>query len=161
MSLRTFLQDPPALGNQYLEDTCLRDILNVRVPSNLLVDIEHDLVRFGNATATTIKDLGEEAETNLPVLFQYDAWQQRIDDIKCCNAWQKLSVEIPAREGLVAIGYDRKTWAHHARLYQFSKLYMFEGSCAVATCPLAMTYVLAPFFLFIFLYLFSFILIVI
>jgi hypothetical protein len=42
-----FLQDPPRLGNQYLEDTALRECLKRLVPENVLTSFEPDLINFG------------------------------------------------------------------------------------------------------------------
>jgi hypothetical protein len=42
-----FLQDPPRLGNQYEEDTPLREVLQRLLPEDVLQSIEPDLQRFG------------------------------------------------------------------------------------------------------------------
>jgi hypothetical protein len=42
-----FLQDPPRLGNQYSEDTPLREVLQRLLPEDVLQSIEPDLQRFG------------------------------------------------------------------------------------------------------------------
>lgn len=57
-----FIQEPPHLGNQYLEDTALRDILRRLIPSNSLEQIEPDLIRFGDRILRDVLEYGRESE---------------------------------------------------------------------------------------------------
>ncbi|MFL5783510.1 MAG: acyl-CoA dehydrogenase family protein, partial [Bacteriovoracaceae bacterium] len=132
-----FYQDPPQLGNQYTSDRLLRSYLERTLPQEILKNITPDLERFGAEVAGPILKLGENAETNLPVHVPYSPWGKRIDDIRVSPEWIELE-KISSREGLVAIGYERKQ-KEFSRLYQFAKLYLFHPSSAVYTCPLAMT----------------------
>ncbi len=43
-----FVQEGPRLGNQYLEDSALRDLLKRLLPQEVLSEIEDDLIRFGD-----------------------------------------------------------------------------------------------------------------
>lgn len=74
---------------------------------------------------------------NHPRLRQYDAWCQRVDDIILPDAWKQLH-DIAAREGLVAIAYERP-YAEYSRVYQFAKQYMYMSFSANVSCPLSMT----------------------
>ena len=73
----------------------------------LLQQISPDLERFGERVASDIYDMGRECELTPPVLEQFDAWGQRVDDIKTCEGWRKLH-DVSAEEGLIAIAYERK-----------------------------------------------------
>lgn len=71
------LQDPPHLGNQWTDDTTLRQILRRLLPPDVLAAAAPDLEAFGAAVAGHIKALGRQAEEELPRLQQYDAWGRR------------------------------------------------------------------------------------
>ncbi len=132
-----FYQDPPQLGNQYLDDVLLCSYLKKTLPSDMLNEIEKDLERTGEKAVKEWLTLAEEAENNPPAMVHFDPWGRRIDHVKTSDAWKRLD-KISAEEGLVAIGYERK-YKEFSRIYQFAKLYMFTPSSAIYTCPLAMT----------------------
>lgn len=132
-----FFQEAPSLGNQYEDDPVLRSFLQRSLPPDILAEIEPDLRRMGERTASDILRLGQEAEAHPPRHVPYDSQGRRVDRIEVSQAWKKLG-RISAEEGLVAIAYDRSLgpWS---RLYQFAKLYLFHPSSAFYTCPLAMS----------------------
>lgn len=68
--------------------------------------IEPDLERFGHEVATSIYDLHLQCEREQPTLEQYDAWGKRVDKLNTSAAW-KAQKTISAKEGLIAIGYER------------------------------------------------------
>lgn len=134
-----FVQSAARLGNQYSEDTVLQSVLQAMVPpEKLRGEMEEDLVRFGERCATEIGRLGYESDRNPPVLTNIDGWGNKVDQVKTSAAWDQL-LRIASEEGLIGIGYDREKWGVHARIYEFAKIYMYAGGCAVADCPLAMT----------------------
>jgi Adaptive response protein AidB N-terminal domain len=65
------------------------------------------LEQFGERVGTSINILGRECELNPPRLEQYDAWGKRVDRLITCSAWKELK-SISAKEGLIAIAYERK-----------------------------------------------------
>lgn len=132
-----FIQKLPQLTNEYTNDTFLVDFLKTYLPSEVLDEINPDLTQFGKRTAGIFREWARDAETNPPQLTHFDAMGNRVDDIKVSNGWLELE-KVAARDGLVAIGYERK-YDEHSRLYQFVKLYMYTASSAIYTCPLAMT----------------------
>ncbi len=132
-----FYQDPPRLANQYTSDRLLRDYIRRRFPADMLAEVEPDLVRFGERVVGDIADWGRQAESQEPRLIQYDAWGRRIDQIEVSRGWQELD-RISAEEGLVSLGYTRQ-FGPLSRVHQFAKLYLFNPSSAIYSCPLAMT----------------------
>lgn len=132
-----FHQMPPSLVNEYTEDEWLQDYLTAYLPADMMASVQPDLVRFGKEAATTLMDYAIACEKNPPQLISFDAWGNRIDEIKTAPEWKKLE-EVAAREGLVAIGYERK-FAEYSRLYQFVKVYLYTPSSAIYSCPLAMS----------------------
>jgi len=132
-----FFQDPPRLGNQFLEDSALRRVLERKLSSEAAAAITPDLERFGQRVIEDIAQWGDDANAVEPQLVQFDPWGRRIDRIDVARGWLELD-RISAEEGLVALGYER---AHGpaSRLHQFAKLYLFGPASATYTCPLAMT----------------------
>lgn len=135
--MNDFFQEEPTLGNQYLSDKLFKSYINKNIPSEFLNEIEKDLEHLGNRVISDILEISKEAESNLPVHVPFDPWGKRIDKIKVSKAWEKLD-KISAEEGMISIGYERK-YNEFSRIYQFAKLYLFNPSSAIYTCPLAMT----------------------
>jgi hypothetical protein len=133
----TFFQKEPKLENQYSEDPFLREQLAIELPIELMPEIETDLFEFGEKCAKSIHELHLECERDPPRLEQFDAWGNRVDKLIVCNAWKEMK-NISAREGLVAIPYEKK-YSGYSRLYQMLKLYLFAPSSGMYSCPLAMT----------------------
>src|SRR3989344_3440861 len=132
-----FFQSAPELSNQYLDDALLQEYLRFRLPDDLRTQLEPSLQGFGERAAGEFLRLETAAEGDVPRHVPYSPWGERIDEIVVSPAWKKLHA-IAAREGLVAIGYERKE-AEYSRVHQFAKLYLFHPSSAFYTCPLAMT----------------------
>lgn len=132
-----FLQKAPQLSNEFTNDEFLQDYLQAYLPEEVYVEIRPDLERFGKRVATELIEYANACENNPPQLLSYNAWGERVDEIKVAPEWEKLEA-VAAEEGLIAIGYERKYGAF-SRLYQFTKLYLYTPSSAIYTCPLAMT----------------------
>ena len=132
-----FYQDGPVLKNQYETDMLLKNYLKMKMPEDILRQIEPDLRNFGNRVVTDIYEMGVDAEEHEPELIQYDPWGTRIDQIKAAKGWTDLH-HVAATEGLVGIGNERE-FAEFSRIYQFAKLYLYTASSAIQACPLAMS----------------------
>lgn len=134
---KSFSQESPKLTNQYIEDKLLISYVKRFCKPELLKEVEKDLSNLGNRVVTDILEMAIDAESNLPQLIQFDAWGNRIDQIKVSKGWKDLE-SVSAQEGMIATGYERK-YGDFSRVYQFIKLYLFNPSSALFTCPLAMT----------------------
>jgi len=132
-----FTQAGPQHENPFSSDAFLQSFLRRIIPQDLFDSLEPDLTRFGHDCATKYQELSQECEANPPYLVQTNAWGRRVDEIVTCRAW-KMQKEIVAREGLVAIPYER-VQGEYSRLYQLSKLYMYSPVSGLYWCPLAMT----------------------
>ena len=75
---------------------------------------------MGEAAVQELQAYGDDAEANLPRLEQFDAFGHRIDRIATTEGWRQLH-DVSAREGLVAIPYER-TYGRYSRLYQVAKV---------------------------------------
>jgi alkylation response protein AidB-like acyl-CoA dehydrogenase len=141
----TWTQELPHISNPFLSDTTLLDILKTRLSDEIFNDIQKSFTEFGNRCITEVKTMGEHSENNLPKLYNFDAWQRRIDEIETSFGWKRLN-HISAEEGLISLGYQRKPskqnpkgYGRYARLVQFAKLYLFDSNADIFDCPLAMT----------------------
>lgn len=132
-----FIQQIPQLGNEFEDDKFLNDYLETYLPAETLSEIKPDLKQFGGRVGKEFLVWARDAEVNEPTLTQFDAWGNRVDEIKVADGWKQLE-RVAAEDGLVAIGYERKQ-GEYSRTYQFVKLYMYTASSAIYTCPLAMT----------------------
>ncbi len=131
-----FVQAPPQLANPFSGDRVLRSYLRRTLPPALLDGLENEAMALGQI----VSDLYPEQLSSLdqqPRLIQWDAWGNRIDRIELPAYWQQMP-EIAARFGLVAHGYDKEKGAH-ARVYQFSLVYLYAAASEFYGCPLAMT----------------------
>jgi acyl-CoA dehydrogenase len=132
-----FFQAPPALGNQFDDDRVLRGYLAGALPPDVLANVTEELRELGDLAGDKLYRMQLEDRLNEPVLTQWDAWGQRIDHIEVTPLW-KEAARIATEHGLVATAYERAFGAH-SRVVQFAKVYLFDGSTDVYTCPLAMT----------------------
>ncbi len=132
-----FVQSPPTLQNEFVDDQFLQDYLATNLPAHVLEVITPNLQEFGKLVATDCIVWAREAEKNPPQLTKFDSWGKRIDQIQVSQGWLNLE-RVAAEEGLVAIGYERQ-FGEYSRLFQFAKLYLYTASSAIYTCPLAMT----------------------
>jgi len=131
-----FVQAPPVLSNQYLDDRVLRSYLRRVLPPATLHSIEGDLTDLGEY-AGSAWTLARSRERSEPALTHLSAWGERIDRIELTPAWQAAQ-PLAAKHGLVAAGHEA-THAAAARVHQFAMVYLFHCASEFYTCPLAMT----------------------
>jgi alkylation response protein AidB-like acyl-CoA dehydrogenase len=132
----SFIQTPPALGNQYDDDAALRSLLSRVLPAEVLAEVEPPLREMGRLSAelypAQLADLANE-----PRLVQWDAWGNRVDRIELTPLWLRAE-PIAAEHGVVAAAYER-AHGRFSRLHQFALAYLFTPSTDIYSCPLAMT----------------------
>ena len=129
-----FCQDPPHLGNQYEEDEALKSYLAL-LTGGLPLNTQQDLSRFGQRVISELIPHHRNCERYPPQIDQYSAWGERIDQIHTHPSWSHMH-KVSAEENLIRLGY---TDIEYNRIIQFSKLYLFNPSAGLYTCPLAMT----------------------
>ncbi len=133
----SFFQEPFAPSNPWVVDRALRAELERRLGVDLLATVTPSLAALGEAAAGPLADLAEQAEASPPRLVQYDPWGRRIDAISTSPAWRALK-DFSAAHGLVATGYD-ESLGDRRRVVQAAMLYLYSGTSATFSCPLAMT----------------------
>jgi alkylation response protein AidB-like acyl-CoA dehydrogenase len=132
-----FIQTPPELGNQYLDDRVLRSYLARTLPEDVLAEIEPALIEMGEISGGELCRMQLADRRNDPVLTQWDAWGSRIDHIAVSPLWREAE-RIAAEQGLVAIPHERRHGAY-SRVHQFALVHLFAPSSDLYVCPLAMT----------------------
>ena len=132
-----FNQTPPTLGNQYEDDRVLRSYLKRVLPPGMLLEIEPSLREMGRMSGDELYRLQLADRLNEPVLTQWDAWGNRIDQIELTPLW-RVAERIAAEHGVVATAYERKH-GRFSRVHQCALAYLFTPSTDIYSCPLAMT----------------------
>ena len=132
-----FVQEPPGLENQYLDDRLLAGYLHRWLPDEMRREIEPELVEMGKLSGGELYRMQLADRANEPRLISWDPWGNRIDAIEPTPLWRRAE-RLAAERGLVAIAYERR-WGEHSRLHQFALVYLFTASTDIYSCPLAMT----------------------
>lgn len=111
----SFSQDPPKIGNQFLEDPALLAYLPLFYINSTVdqrIKMENDLTSFGAKVASRqYLDMAADAEDNKPRLEQFDAWGKRIDKIHLSEGWRFFKKE-SAIERLIQIPYLNSDTQH-------------------------------------------------
>jgi len=132
-----FFQSPVELGNQYEDDRVLRSTLARVLPADVLQASQFDLSQLGELAGAELYRLQLADRENLPRLTQWDAWGRRIDHIEVTAVWKRAAA-LAVEHGLVARPYEKAEGAA-SRVCQFARVYLFDPSTDVYTCPLAMS----------------------
>ncbi|KAF9898112.1 hypothetical protein BX616_004476 [Lobosporangium transversale] len=132
-----FKQDVPQAQNAFLQDPVLASILERLLPSNVFKEVTPDLVHISDWSISEGSALLKRMEEDQPRLRQYDHWCRRVDELLVTEAWNKQK-DIAAREGIVAIAYERK-YGQYSRIYQMAKLMLWSVGSGLYSCPIAMT----------------------
>src|SRR5215813_2679353 len=133
----SFIQEPPALSNQYHDDRVLRSYLARTLPADVLIDIESSLAEMGELAGGELYQLQLADRLNEPRLTQWDAWGNRIDQIELTPLWLRAE-RIAAEHGVVAVAYEQRH-DRFSRVHQSALAYLFTPSTDIYSCPLAMT----------------------
>ncbi len=132
-----FVQSPPKLGNQYLDDPLLGEFLDRTLPPGVRREIDPQLDELGRLAGGELYELQLADRLSEPRLVQWDAWGNRVDRVELTPLWTRCA-RLAAEHGLVAIPYEqRHGW--QSRVHQFAAVYLFHPSSDVYTCPLAMS----------------------
>ncbi|KAF9108441.1 hypothetical protein BGX29_000078 [Mortierella sp. GBA35] len=132
-----FKQDVPQEQNMFLEDPVMVSVLERYLPEKVMKEISPDLIQICEWANTEGADLTTRMEEDQPRLRQYDSWCRRVDELLVTEAWKRQK-EIAAREGVVAIAYERK-YGEYSRIYQMAKLMLWTSGAGLYSCPIAMT----------------------
>ena len=133
----------PTLLNQFDDDEILQSLLQRILPCDAYKSIKPDLVNLGRKSATIYLQLAKEQELYRPTLQKYNEYGHNINNIVLCSAWKKQR-DVASNEGVVGLGYQANKFSSsmspiYWRIYQFTKLLLWEQSSGLYSCPIAMT----------------------
>lgn len=133
----SYLQEPPALDNQYVADRVLRSYLSHRLPPEVREATTPSLRAMGDRAGGELYDLQQSDLRNEPTLTRWGPWGRRIDEIESTDLWDRAET-IAATDGVVAAAYEQQ-YGRFSRIYQMALAYLFIPSTDMYGCPLAMT----------------------
>jgi acyl-CoA dehydrogenase len=132
-----FTQEPPSLGNQFDDDSLLREHLERQLPPDVLARHTEEYRHLGALGGGALLEAQLADRENEPQLQNWDAWGNRVDAITLSPLWERARV-LTAEHGFVACAYEQKDGAF-SRLHQFALNSLVQASLDVWSCPLAMT----------------------
>ncbi|KAK2015333.1 very-long-chain acyl-CoA dehydrogenase [Colletotrichum eremochloae] len=134
-----FFQELPVLSNQFFEDSSFQRVLRLFLPSHVIDRVEVGLAQFGqDILSDRVFSWVTDSERNRPYLKGNgrDAFGRPTSELVVGEGWRGLQ-DFGIRNGIVATGYD-SSLGSSARLVQFLKLHLWEGSASSVPCPSAM-----------------------
>jgi acyl-CoA dehydrogenase len=132
-----FYQTPPTLGNQFDDDRVLGAYLRRALTPETHARIVPELREMGDLAGDELYRMQLADRLNEPRLESWDAWGKRKDHIEVTPVW-KRAARIAAEHGLIGTAYEKRD-GEGSRIHQFAKVYLFDPSTDVYSCPLAMT----------------------
>jgi alkylation response protein AidB-like acyl-CoA dehydrogenase len=132
-----FVQEPPALGNQYDRDRVLRSYVQRQFSESVRTTIEPELESLGEKAGGELHDRQQSDLENEPELTRWGPWGDRVDEIEVTDVWERAET-LAAERGVVATAYEQEHGAH-SRIHQMLLAYLFIPSTDMYGCPLAMT----------------------
>ncbi|KAK2045350.1 very-long-chain acyl-CoA dehydrogenase [Colletotrichum somersetense] len=134
-----FFQELPVLPNQFFEDSSFQRVLRLFLPSHVIDRVEIGLAQFGeDVLSDRVFSWVTDSEKNKPYLKGNgrDAFGRPTSELVVGEGWRGLQ-DFGIRNGIVATGYD-SSLGSSARVVQFLKLHLWEGSASNVPCPSAM-----------------------
>eukprot|EP00127_Corallochytrium_limacisporum_P007003 Clim_evm11s240 gene=Clim_evmTU11s240 len=127
----------PYMGkNPYKNDLALQSLVHRYFSPELAKEVEADLIRFGDR-APELGRYHHLAEAQEPVLYQYDGFGNRIDNIEVCDGWKKLH-DMTCEERIISIPWDSK-YKEQGRIFWMAKSIIYNPLSGLYSCPAAMT----------------------
>ncbi len=129
-----FLQDAPQLAHPWHSDRMLHAFLDRALPDPRRPALDRDLVALGDYAQMAWQRAAGSTRSK-PILTQWSAWGERVDRIELTAAWRE-GPHITATHSVLNAGHGD---SEHARLEEFSRVYLYHVASEFYTCPLAMT----------------------
>ncbi|EXJ95317.1 hypothetical protein A1O1_00437 [Capronia coronata CBS 617.96] len=125
------------------DDTVLSRILSIYLPNTIPSEISkplHDFSRLVLHPSTLAHTV--DCDTDVPTLHPLTTFgeENKTSPLRTSEGWRALK-QIQTRAGVVGYGYPHLAihQSFNRRVHQFATLHLWHGSCAVTTCPMAMT----------------------
>ena len=126
-------QEAPRLGNQFLEDSALREYIGLYfsllgLDSDSKARIIEQLSGLGGRVPE-YQRFAEDAERTPPTLQLFDAYGKRVNKVHTSEGWKQIQAAA-LREEIIPGLYDG-TFGAAGRFVQMLKLYLFQSSGAM------------------------------
>lgn len=126
------------------DDRILPRVLSLYLPNPIPAPVSNHFHNFArlvlhpNTLQHTV-----DTDTDLPTLRPLTTFgeENKVDSLRTSEGWRELKkIQTPA--GVVGWGYPQQNLAFeqdfNRRIHQYGTLHLWHGTCAVATCPMAM-----------------------
>ncbi|EXJ89365.1 hypothetical protein A1O3_02432 [Capronia epimyces CBS 606.96] len=125
------------------DDTVLPRILSLYLPDPIPAEISEPLHDFSRLVLhPSTLEYTVDCDTDQPTLHPLTTFGEvnKRDPLRTSEGWRALK-QIQTRAGVVGYGYPHLNIHQNfnRRVHQFATLHLWSGTCAVATCPMAMT----------------------
>ncbi|KAL0942841.1 acyl-CoA dehydrogenase [Colletotrichum truncatum] len=134
-----FFQELPALPNQFFDDASFQRAFRLFVPSHVTERVEVEIAQLGeDVLSDQVFSWVTDSEKNKPYLkgSGRDAFGRPRSELVVGEGWRSLQ-NFGIAKGIVATGYDTSLGSS-ARVVQFLRLHLWEGSASNVPCPSAM-----------------------
>ncbi|KKY30425.1 putative acyldehydrogenase [Diaporthe ampelina] len=134
-----FFQERPSLPNQFYDDASFQRTLRLFLPGPVASQVAGEVAQLGeDVLSDQVFAWVTDAERNTPYLAGHgrDIFGRTTSKLVVGEGWRSLQAFGIAR-GIVATGYDASL-GPAARVVQFLRLHLWEGSAANVPCPSAM-----------------------
>lgn len=131
----------PTLPNTFEADHVLRDHLERVCDPEARAWAEPRLKEMGDLAAGPLAEWAAGADGHPPVHVPYDAWGNRVDEVRFHPAWHELG-RVAREWGLASMPYEpemRGRLGADLRSVHLALVYLYGPSSATYTCPIAMT----------------------
>ncbi|KAK2605574.1 hypothetical protein N8I77_008403 [Diaporthe amygdali] len=134
-----FFQEPPVLPNQFFDDTSFQRAMRLFLPGHVVSRVGDEVAQLGeDVLSDQVFSWVTDAEQNTPYLAGHgrDIFGRPRSELVVGEGWRSLQ-SFGIERGIVATGYDTSL-GPSARVVQFLRLHLWEGSAANVPCPSAM-----------------------
>ncbi|KIX93414.1 uncharacterized protein Z520_10833 [Fonsecaea multimorphosa CBS 102226] len=132
-------------GHEASDDVALSRALSLYLPDPLPTPLRnhfHDFARLVLDASTLQHTI--DCDTDLPTLHPLTTFgeENKATPLRTSEGWRALK-KIQTRAGIVGYGYPQPSTTikqiFNRRVHEFGTLHLWHGTCAVTTCPTAMT----------------------
>ncbi|KAF6814524.1 hypothetical protein CMUS01_12626 [Colletotrichum musicola] len=134
-----FFQELPVLPNQFFDDASFQRALRLFLPTHVAKRVEVEIAQLGeDVLSDRIFAWVTDSAKNKPYLKGdgRDAFGRPTSELVVGEGWRNLQ-DFGIARGIVATGYDASLGSS-ARVVQFLRLHLWEGSASNVPCPSAM-----------------------
>ncbi|TDZ71675.1 Acyl-CoA dehydrogenase family member 11 [Colletotrichum trifolii] len=134
-----FFQELPVLPNQFFDDASFQRVFRLFLPKQVVDRVDVEIAQLGqDVLSDQVFAWVTDSDKNKPYLKGNgrDAFGRPGSELVVGEGWRKLQY-FGIERGIVPVGYDTSLGSS-ARVVQFLRLHLWEGSASNVPCPSAM-----------------------